>query len=114
MSLENIIHTKGEWLLGDGPDSDIVLSSRIRLARNLKGVPFPNAGDYTSNNEVLQKVSKVLRKIEFFKNGFISPLRDLSDWKNKYCLRGILSAKSTLLVDSRVALPSVKSRICLS
>lgn len=30
----------GEWLRGVGPDSDIVISSRIRLARNLAGFPF--------------------------------------------------------------------------
>lgn len=30
----------GEWLRGSGPDSDIVISSRIRLARNLAQFPF--------------------------------------------------------------------------
>lgn len=30
----------GEWLRGGGPDSDIVISSRIRLARNLADFPF--------------------------------------------------------------------------
>lgn len=30
----------GEWLRGDGPESDIVMSSRIRLARNLGDFPF--------------------------------------------------------------------------
>ncbi|MEM1225187.1 MAG: protein arginine kinase [Planctomycetota bacterium] len=30
----------GEWLRGTGPESDIVISSRIRLARNLAGFPF--------------------------------------------------------------------------
>lgn len=29
------------WMRNDGPDSDIVLSSRIRLARNFKDVSFP-------------------------------------------------------------------------
>src|SRR5690625_2118393 len=29
------------WMRHDGPDSDIVLSSRIRLARNFAKVPFP-------------------------------------------------------------------------
>jgi len=29
------------WMAGDGPDADIVVSSRVRLARNLRGVPFP-------------------------------------------------------------------------
>lgn len=30
----------GEWLRGDGPESDIVISTRIRLARNVAGFPF--------------------------------------------------------------------------
>lgn len=30
----------GEWLRGSGPESDIVMSSRIRLARNLSDYPF--------------------------------------------------------------------------
>jgi len=30
----------GEWLQGDGPETDVVLSSRLRLARNLKEYPF--------------------------------------------------------------------------
>ena len=30
----------GEWLKGAGPESDIVVSSRIRLARNLNDYPF--------------------------------------------------------------------------
>lgn len=30
------------WMSGGGPDSDIIVSSRVRLARNLRGVPFPS------------------------------------------------------------------------
>ncbi len=29
-----------EWLRGEGADADVVISSRVRLARNLKGFPF--------------------------------------------------------------------------
>jgi protein arginine kinase len=32
--------SSGEWLRGSGPESDIVISSRIRLARNVQGYPF--------------------------------------------------------------------------
>ena len=40
MSLEDIAQRCGEWLRGSGPESDIVMSSRIRLARNLADYPF--------------------------------------------------------------------------
>lgn len=31
-----------EWLRGEGPLSDVVISSRVRLARNISGLPFPS------------------------------------------------------------------------
>lgn len=40
MSIENLTKQCGEWLRGNGPDSDIVMSSRIRLARNMADFPF--------------------------------------------------------------------------
>ncbi|MEN6405182.1 MAG: protein arginine kinase [Thermoguttaceae bacterium] len=40
MQLDDLTNTSGEWLRGAGPESDIVISSRIRLARNLADFPF--------------------------------------------------------------------------
>ncbi|MEM1331754.1 MAG: ATP--guanido phosphotransferase [Planctomycetota bacterium] len=42
-----------EWLLGDGPDADVVLSSRVRLARNLAGFPFITRAKRTDMQQVL-------------------------------------------------------------
>jgi protein arginine kinase len=38
--LEKLAEKCSEWLRGSGPESDIVISSRIRLARNLADFPF--------------------------------------------------------------------------
>ena len=40
MTLESLTQATGEWLKGTGPESDIVMSSRVRLARNLAQFPF--------------------------------------------------------------------------
>lgn len=40
VDLNQLARTSGEWLRGSGPESDIVISSRIRLARNLADYPF--------------------------------------------------------------------------
>jgi protein arginine kinase len=45
VDLDALTHTSGEWLRGTGPESDIVISSRIRLARNLARFPYPNRAD---------------------------------------------------------------------
>lgn len=43
-----------EWLRGEGDGSDVVLSSRVRLARNLAGVPFPGRGSPTDRRHALE------------------------------------------------------------
>ncbi len=40
MNLRQLTDHAGEWLRGAGPHSEIVISSRIRLARNIAGYPF--------------------------------------------------------------------------
>lgn len=59
MSIEGLLDQPlTPWMMGGGPDGDIVLSSRIRLARNLEGVPFPNR----ANAQALDQVVAELRK----------------------------------------------------
>lgn len=52
MELDELITTSGEWLRGTGPESDVVVSSRIRLARNVVGYPFPPHAEEKVRNEV--------------------------------------------------------------
>ncbi len=43
-----------------GPEGDIVLTSRVRLARNLAGRPFVNRATLEQDNEVLEQVRAAL------------------------------------------------------
>ena len=52
MDWDRLTTTSGEWLRGDGPESDIVISSRIRLARNLARFPFVGRADENSRGEI--------------------------------------------------------------
>ena len=53
----------GRWLLEDGPESDIVMSSRIRLARNLEGFPFvPQATDEQKTE--LERIREQVQNVE--------------------------------------------------
>jgi len=42
MQVRDFVGQTGEWLKGTGPESDVVVSSRVRLARNVAGFPFVN------------------------------------------------------------------------
>lgn len=54
--LNDLLTHTSEWLKGTGPVSDIVMSSRIRLARNLEKFPFATRATRTSQAEVLKAV----------------------------------------------------------
>jgi protein arginine kinase len=49
-----------EWMKGKGPESDIVISTRIRIARNLSKYPFPMLATNQQSGEVLDQVSALL------------------------------------------------------
>ena len=57
MNISDLLNNQGEWLRSIGPNSDIVMSSRIRLARNLSNYPFSNWASKKEQQEVL-KVAK--------------------------------------------------------
>jgi protein arginine kinase len=57
MSLQRFISEAiSPWMKLDGPDSDIVLSSRIRLARNLNQYVYPIISTAEQSKEVLDKI----------------------------------------------------------
>ena len=63
MSLKDTINNAlSAWMKGTGPDADIVISSRIRLARNLEAVPFPHLMGEADGNKVLAGVRLAVEK----------------------------------------------------
>jgi len=45
------------WMSGSGPESDVVISSRLRLARNLEGCTFPEAATAAQREAVRRLVA---------------------------------------------------------
>jgi protein arginine kinase len=74
-----------EWMKGRGPDSDIVISSRVRLARNLSDHPFPMLATNHQSEEVLNKVAEVSRSAELRAIGRFTllPLSELDELERK-------------------------------
>ena len=55
MTLREITQHAGEWLRGTGPKGDVVISSRIRFARNLAGFPFVNRANRRQRHDILER-----------------------------------------------------------
>ncbi len=54
-SLRQMTDHAGEWLRGAGPHSETVISSRVRLARNLAGFPFVNKASRRQRHDTLER-----------------------------------------------------------
>jgi protein arginine kinase len=57
MSLREWCARPAAWMSGDGAQGDVVLSSRVRLARDLNGLPFPNRADDVERTRLFRKVT---------------------------------------------------------
>lgn len=79
MELNDLISHTGEWLRGTGPGANIVLSSRIRLARNLVAFPFTNRADKKILDEVLRTVSAAVREIPLFAETTLFSLNEMDN-----------------------------------
>ena len=55
----------GNWYLQSGKESDVVMSSRIRLARNISEFPFTTKCKKTTALKVINKLEEILPSIGY-------------------------------------------------
>ncbi|MEH6942039.1 protein arginine kinase [Bacillus sp. JJ722] len=84
MSLQNFLNQAlSSWMNEEGPESDIVLSSRIRLARNLKTYTFPPMLESEEASEIIEIFEEKLedlmneKQLETLNMANMSPLEKL-------------------------------------
>ncbi len=63
--------------------SSVVISSRLRLARNLRDCPFPNRADITQKREILSNIEAVLNHTSCMKKGNFFKMEELSSLERK-------------------------------
>lgn len=66
--LRELYNRTGEWLRGTGPESDIVISTRIRLARNLTNFPFLSRANDEQKKDIEKLARERIKENELTKN----------------------------------------------
>ncbi|MDP2913718.1 MAG: protein arginine kinase [Candidatus Omnitrophota bacterium] len=79
MTIDDFLKQDSEWLRGMGPSSNIAISSRTRLARNIDKAPFSNWADKKQLEEVLNNIRDASLSTKFLKNAVFFRLKDLSE-----------------------------------
>lgn len=64
MKLTELAKRSGSWLRAEGPLAGIVVSSRVRLARNLTGYPFLSRADHQQRQEIQQFLRQQTSELE--------------------------------------------------
>ena len=60
MKLDDLLKQTSGWLKGTGPHSEIVISSRVRLARNIEKMIFSN----WATNEQLEQAFAIIEALQ--------------------------------------------------
>ncbi len=84
MKIEYLLHETSEWLKGTGPAADIILSSRIRLARNLKGKNFIRKSTPEERREVFKLIAGAVEGVNSFKGSLVVELDKVSDLDRQF------------------------------
>lgn len=76
-SFAELVDRPSEWLSGDGPNSELVLSTRVRLARNLHSVPFTHRARDEQLQGVLSSVANAADRSSVFHDGLLLRMTDM-------------------------------------
>ncbi len=74
MKLDDLVKEPGEWLKGKGANAKIVISSRVRLARNLDAISFPGWAGKREREEVLGRFAESISSCPVLKNSLFLEL----------------------------------------
>src|SRR4029434_3318163 len=78
MQVSTMVSTAGEWLRGEGAHHQIVISSRVRLARNLRNRPFPGWAKKVERGSILDLIRPRVEDLSDMQDSFSESLQDLS------------------------------------
>ncbi|MFA6079141.1 MAG: protein arginine kinase [Candidatus Omnitrophota bacterium] len=109
MTIDSFLHQDGEWLKGVGPHSNVVMSSRTRLARNLDKYPFSHWANKKQLEDILETVREAAASVPFLKDALFIRLKDLSDVDRLFLVeRHLMSPEHAKDVESKALIVDSK------
>src|SRR3989338_7421473 len=114
MMLDDLINNTSEWLRGTGPESDIVFSSRVRLARNVAKMPFSHWANKAQSQQTLKVCKDAVEESNFMKCGIFVNMDELNSIDKQFLLeRHLVSKELIAKSDSKAVAISDKEIISI-
>src|SRR5258706_3451407 len=78
MKIEELLKSPSEWVRAEGPNCKIVLSSRVRLARNLRNFPFPGWAKKAERQKAFEAIQPVVGKLPEMRESFSDSMDNIT------------------------------------
>ena len=93
MTLNEMIKSSGEWMRGTGPEAEIVISSRVRLARNIRGFRFITKMDPDERSACEALIQRQIVDAKIIAGGMYFPLHKADALDRKFLVERHLISK---------------------
>jgi protein arginine kinase len=102
MKLDDLIKHTSQWLKASGPESDITISSRIRLARNIEGLKFADWSDDDTKKQIIAIAKKAIASSDYMKGSLYLDMSDLSSLDRNFLIeRHLISREHAIETEHR-------------
>ncbi|MEA3297840.1 MAG: protein arginine kinase [candidate division Zixibacteria bacterium] len=101
---EDMAKKPAAWLSGQGKEALVVLSSRVRLARNVAGCRFPSSADNETRNRIINYFDSTMARSESLSEGRYHKAPDLDDLDKDFLIERHLISPTFLNGEASKAL----------
>jgi len=84
--IDSFLRNPAKWLDATGKNSDIVISSRVRLARNLKGFYFPSRSGTKMLAHIVEIIKNCVDSIDDFRQALFLNMNELTELDRLYLM----------------------------
>jgi protein arginine kinase len=114
MRFSTLIKHPADWMTGESGHDAVVLTSRVRLARNLRGESFPGWATKESRVKVLGRIKEQVEELAEMKDGFSQDLDSLSSLQKQVMVeRHLISREQAARGEGSAAVVNRKQTLSL-
>ncbi len=114
MRFSTLLKHPADWMTGEAAGTSVVLTSRVRLARNLRREPFPGWSTKERRVAVLDRVKPEVEALSEMKNGFSQELDALTSLQKQVLVeRHLISREQAARGEGSAAIVNRKQALCL-
>ena len=97
VNLDPLLKQTCEWLRGTGPNPDIVMSSRVRLARNIESFPFSHWANKKQEKESMEILQSAVMATDMVKTSAFVRMAELDDVDRQFLLERHLISREHIV-----------------